>query len=232
MRDAYKEQWLKSIFLNKKGFWSLEAKIGTSMDLPLPQGQELALARTMGSKRSQEFLLGRQLIQKGLLELGHAGGPILMGPNGEPIWPEGLSGSITHHRENVWVVLSTDDTLVGIDLEATSRLKPALWKKILTPEEIEWIHKMPMGTQNQWATFIFSAKEAYFKMQFQKTQARLGFLQGSVELLVLELNLVAESIHGQWKIEVPCAKIASAQGYFWIDRDKTYTIAMHPKWID
>lgn len=226
-----KKAWLNSVFTTLKlsNDWiSLENHpAGSSANLPFPTTEEVNLTASMGKKRKIEFLIGRQLIQQAFLQLNYPRTPLLIGMNNEPLWPDQLTGSITHHKGNVWVIVTKKPLLIGIDLEATGRLNQNLWHKVLTEQELEWIQQLSIPQQIAFATLIFSAKEAYFKMQFPKTKEKLTFLDGCIEMTQVNFGaLNSKEIYGEWQIKIPKATLSKAQGYFWIDEQKTYTITI------
>jgi 4'-phosphopantetheinyl transferase EntD len=83
--------------------------------------EELALLRpeTVESRR-ESFRLGRQAAHQALHGLGRDNGPILAGDNREPIWPDGVVGSIAHAAGCgvALVAPSEHSDGIGIDLEA------------------------------------------------------------------------------------------------------------------
>src|ERR1700751_317644 len=61
---------------------------------PLPEEEPL-IARSV-SKRRNEFVTVRHCARVALGELGIPPAPILKGDKGEPCWPDGVVGSLTH----------------------------------------------------------------------------------------------------------------------------------------
>ncbi|WP_374216235.1 4'-phosphopantetheinyl transferase, partial [Frankia sp. R82] len=64
-------------------------------DAELLAGEHEYVARAVPSRRA-EFVTGRACARLALARLGVAPRPILRGPRGEPTWPRGIVGSITH----------------------------------------------------------------------------------------------------------------------------------------
>ena len=62
---------------------------------PVFPGEEDLIANAVDSRR-REFVTARRCAREALAKLGHAPGPIRVGPRREPQWPTGLVGSITH----------------------------------------------------------------------------------------------------------------------------------------
>ena len=57
---------------------------------------EEALVRTADPRRRAEFTAGRACARTALARLGLPTAPVLAGRAGEPRWPAGVTGSITH----------------------------------------------------------------------------------------------------------------------------------------
>ncbi|MHB9344730.1 enterobactin synthase subunit EntD [Enterobacter vonholyi] len=139
----------------------------------LPHHAELANA---GRKRKAEHLAGRTAAAHALSAINERVIPGI-GPSGEPLWPEGVSGSITHSgTQAMAVVVSHPDALVGIDCEA-----------ILPDREAREIQDGIIDAQEAMClthsgypfalalTLTFSAKESLFKAFFPQVKTFMGF---------------------------------------------------------
>jgi Phosphopantetheinyl transferase component of siderophore synthetase len=129
-------------------------------------------------KRKIDFALGRAAAREALRALSHTPVPILRGSRGEPIWPPGVVGSITHSC-GVAVALAgkTSEYLtIGIDLEsATSSLSLRSMKTICVEEEAEWVLASGATEANIRLIRLFSAKEAIFKALYPLVRTELMF---------------------------------------------------------
>jgi 4'-phosphopantetheinyl transferase EntD len=65
------------------------------IDTALFPEEEAMVARAVG-KRRREFSTARACARDALVELGEPPQAIPTGPKGEPLWPPGVVGSITH----------------------------------------------------------------------------------------------------------------------------------------
>src|SRR6516225_8640665 len=84
--------------------------------------------RTAGPRRRAEFTAGRRCAREALARLGLPAAPVLAGRAGEPRWPAGVTGSITHcagYRACA-VARTADVTALGIDAEPDARLPAGL----------------------------------------------------------------------------------------------------------
>ncbi|WP_025736198.1 4'-phosphopantetheinyl transferase family protein [Mycobacterium genavense] len=141
---------------------------------PLPEEEPL-IAKSV-AKRRNEFVTVRYCARVALGELGLPPVPILKGDKGEPCWPDGVVGSLTHctgYRGAV-VGRSTAVRSVGIDAEPHDVLPDGVLDAISLPAERGEIPRaMPDGLH--WDRILFCAKEATYKSWFPLTKRWLGF---------------------------------------------------------
>jgi enterobactin synthetase component D len=126
---------------------------------------------------------GRWCAGEAIRELtGIAGATIGTGANGEPLWPDGITGSITHKNGYVWAAAArrTDALSIGIDVECIIERTRAerLSRLVLRPEE----HQVggDMLDPGLRFTMIFSIKEAIFKCLFPLAGKRFYYEAFSV----------------------------------------------------
>jgi 4'-phosphopantetheinyl transferase EntD len=132
--------------------------------------------------RLQEFASARSLARQALGLLGLPPVPILRGALGEPLWPFGIVGTITHctgYRAAA-VARSAHLRSLGIDAEIDDALPPEVVGSVLLPEEIAWIENAP--DRGHWDRILFSAKESVYKAWFSLTHRWLGFEDVSVTI--------------------------------------------------
>lgn len=148
----------------------------TDADLPwLPHHAELSNA---GRKRKAEHLAGRIAAAHALPDRTVPG----IGPSGEPLWPEGVSGSITHSgTQAMAVVVRHPDALVGIDCEAILPDPEARDIQDGIVDVQEAICLTHSGYPFALAlTLAFSAKESLFKALFPQVKTYMGFERARV----------------------------------------------------
>jgi len=126
--------------------------------------------------RIEQFTAGRVCAHIALARLGVATtAPILRGEDRAPIWPRGFVGSISH--TDTWcaaaVARADDLRSIGIDLEPATPLKEALWRRVCTPRERDWLQSLP--EPGLAGKVLFSAKESVYKCQYPITTQFLGF---------------------------------------------------------
>jgi enterobactin synthetase component D len=141
-------------------------------------------------RRREEFFVGRTAAHQALTHLGVAHVlPIRKGVNGQPTWPDGLIGSITHcHPWSVAAVARKDDiSAIGIDLESTERMRGEDIRSIICgPQERGWIDS---GDPVERLTILFSAKEAIFKALHPSCRRYFNFLDVELAPTASEGNL-------------------------------------------
>lgn len=138
--------------------------------------QERAAIKNAVAKRQAEFSAGRAAARAGLELLGLVPGPIAVGPDRAPVWPDGFSGSISHCRDAaIAVVCSASPTIghIGVDVELAGALEPDLWQTICTPRERGALGGL--ADPGERVKLIFSIKEAVYKAQYPLTGRLLDF---------------------------------------------------------
>jgi 4'-phosphopantetheinyl transferase EntD len=133
---------------------------------------EEAALRTAGPLRRAEFAAGRSCARAALATLGVPAGPILPGPAGQPRWPPGVTGSITHCAgyQACAVARTADVAAIGIDAEPDAGLPAGLIEKVATGPERAWIARQAAARPTVcWDRLLFSAKEAACKMWYPLT---------------------------------------------------------------
>jgi 4'-phosphopantetheinyl transferase EntD len=134
-----------------------------------------ALGRAAPSRRA-EFAAGRDCARRALLRLGEPPAPVLRGPAGEPAWPPGVVGSITHCAGYYAAAVGHSRAIsaIGIDVEPHRALASGVVERIAGAREASWIRDRAEDA-TRWDTVLFSAKESVFKAWFPLTSRWLGF---------------------------------------------------------
>ena len=140
---------------------------------PMPEEEPL-IARSV-AKRRNEFITVRHCARLALGELGFPPVPILKGDKGEPCWPDGVVGSLTHCTGYRGAVVGRGGVVrsVGVDAEPHDVLPDGVLDAISLPEERSEMTAMPAGVH--WDRILFCAKEATYKAWFPLTKRWLGF---------------------------------------------------------
>jgi len=140
---------------------------------PLPEEEPL-IAKSV-AKRRNEFITVRHCARIALGRLGVPPAPILKGDKGEPCWPDGVVGSLTHCTGYRGAVVGRGGAVrsVGIDAEPHDVLPNGVLDAITLEEERHEIAALPEGLH--WDRILFCAKEATYKAWFPLTKRWLGF---------------------------------------------------------
>jgi 4'-phosphopantetheinyl transferase EntD len=154
------------------------------IDAPLYPEEEAIVERAV-PKRRKEFTTARACAREALAELGMAQGPILSGPKGEPLWPAGVLGAITHCEGYRACALARSNELgsIGIDAEPDLPLPKGLLADIALPSERERLHELyRRSPATNWDRLLFSIKESVYKAWFPLAERWLGFEDALVEI--------------------------------------------------
>lgn len=148
--------------------------LGDDPDARLLPEEEPEVARAV-EKRVREYTIARSCARRALGKLGLPEVPILRGPKRQPLWPDGIVGSITHTRGYYAAAVARADEMltIGIDAETHDVLPEGVLGIVTLAEEREMLAGLPAGTH--WDRILFSAKESVYKAWFPLTHKWLGF---------------------------------------------------------
>jgi 4'-phosphopantetheinyl transferase EntD len=145
--------------------------------------EEPLIARSV-AKRRNEFITVRHCARVAMAQLGVPPSPILKGEKGEPHWPDGVVGSLTHCEGYRGAVVGRSIAVrsVGIDAEPHGVLPKGVLDAISLPVERTEISALP--GELHWDRILFCAKEATYKAWFPLTQRWLGFEDAHITFTV------------------------------------------------
>ena len=133
---------------------------------------EARVVRHAGPERRREYATVRACARAALVQLGQRPVPILNDPDGVPVWPLGVVGSLTHCRgyRAALVALRTDLAYVGVDAEPHLPLPEEVADFVLRSEDTHDLHA-------GWhaGRIAFCAKEAAYKAWFPRSRRCLEF---------------------------------------------------------
>ncbi|MER7540276.1 4'-phosphopantetheinyl transferase superfamily protein [Streptomyces sp. NPDC097704] len=141
-----------------------------------------AVARSVVG-RQREFATVRLCARLALRRLGLPETPLTPGPRGEPRWPDGVAGSMTHCAGYRAAALArTSDVLsLGIDAEPAAPLPEGVLAGVSLPGERRHLDALTARTPGvPWDRLLFSAKESVFKTWYPLTRRELGFEEAAV----------------------------------------------------
>ncbi len=153
--------------------------IHSTSNQKLHPAEENYFSQLSSVSRKEHYRSGRICAGEVLSKLGARGQPVLRDPQTrEPLWPEGISGAITHSGN--WAAAAagkTSDVLgIGIDLEDLERqVDSRISRHVCIPEEQKWLQECGEDFLDKNLKIIFSAKESIFKAFFPYTRTYLHF---------------------------------------------------------
>ena len=152
-------------------------------DLAALPEEEPLIAKSV-AKRRNEFITVRYCARLALEELGVSPAPILKGEKGEPCWPDGVVGSLTHCEGYRGAAVGRNDATrsVGIDAEPHDLLPHGVLDAISLPAERTELGGLPSGMH--WDRILFCAKEATYKAWYPVTRRWLGFEDAHITFTV------------------------------------------------
>lgn len=179
----------------------------------LPHHAELAHT---GKKRQTEHLAGRIAAVHALRAFGEKSVPGI-GKNRQPIWPDGLYGSISHCGNTAIAIVAR--TPVGIDIEAifSPQLADELASHIASEEELAVLRASALPFPLA-LTLAFSAKESLYKA-FSSQHPEL---QGFHDAATVSLN--AETL----TVQLPALSLIASLRWYSIDAQRIITLISQP----
>jgi 4'-phosphopantetheinyl transferase EntD len=146
-------------------------------------GPERAAVAAAVPTRQREFATGRACARRALATLGFPPAPLDRGPRGEPRWPAGAVGSITHcagYRAAA-VAPAARAVAVGIDAEPDGPLPAGVLDLVALPRERPALAILARERPEvSWERLLFSAKESVYKSWYPLTGRWLGFEEAVV----------------------------------------------------
>jgi 4'-phosphopantetheinyl transferase EntD len=170
------------------------------LDVELFPAERAALGQAV-AKRRHEFVTGRACARAALARLGLPPSPIASGDRGEPLWPAGVVGSLTHCAgfRACALARAADLAGVGIDAEPHAPLPDGVLGEIARAEERPALAALARAHPTvHWDRLLFCAKEAVYKVWFPLARCWLGF-----EDAVLTLDPAARTFQARLLVPWP-----------------------------
>lgn len=140
-------------------------------------GEEFLVTNAVEVRRL-EFITARRCAREAFARLGYAPVAIGAGSKREPLWPQGLVGSITHTAGFRAAAVAPQSMVasIGIDAEQNERLPDGIEEAITVPGEAEMLAALSRAfPATHWDRLLFSAKESVYKAWYPLTGRQLGF---------------------------------------------------------
>jgi 4'-phosphopantetheinyl transferase EntD len=147
------------------------------------RARALATQGAPEDRRQRDFASGRLCAREALGDAGAHRTSVGIGPRGEPQWPDGFVGSITHSGALACaaVALSLDLRSVGIDSERIMSDAEAreVVPMVLRPSERRLVAESPR--RRELETLAFSAKESLYKCLYPCVGVFFEFTDAELE---------------------------------------------------
>lgn len=145
--------------------------------------EELLLINgTESQKWKEEYARGRLAGRRALGKFSEIDNSILKGVDGEPLFPDGFVGSISHSA-GVGVACASSCSSyrgLGIDMENVAKKRQeGIFRKIATSAEQAWIFEEEQEICRR-GVLIFSIKESIYKAMFQAFKVKLKYMDAEV----------------------------------------------------
>jgi 4'-phosphopantetheinyl transferase EntD len=166
--------------------------------------EEEAIVTSAVPKRRQQFRAGRLLARQALEQVGCPAAQILAHSDGDPIWPTGFVGSISHTDHTAAAIAAPMATLagVGLDVELDCELDAELRTLVCRSGELTAETEL-VSRGIDAAKLRFVAKEAYFKALFPIRRRFFDFLQVGVVFDVARHAFQVEVDHDDYSAAPP-----------------------------
>lgn len=170
---------------------------------------EEALLKKSYPLRQRQFEAGRRSARQALAHLGYAPCEILKGALGEPLWPPGLVGSLSHKKNLAVAVVGRKSAVasLGIDIELDRPIPRAPRALIFRRNDREALSDFEYHWPDKnWDTVLFSCKESALKAFTSEFQKIINIFDISIEksqasnIVVLSIkNFPSMKYFGVWQ---------------------------------
>jgi 4'-phosphopantetheinyl transferase EntD len=171
--------------------------------------QEAQLVANAVASRRREFFSGRFHARRALARIHDSAPPILRGEKGNPLWPAGVIGSITHDLDKVVVAVMAESTLGGLGIDLVldpARIEPNLQPLIARSTELTTLSVFFKDTPS--LALAFSLKESVVKAVSPGIDRYLDLMD--IELNVAEGKIVAYL--AEFNVHLECGFLALENG--------------------
>ncbi|WP_070357202.1 4'-phosphopantetheinyl transferase [Duganella sp. HH105] len=130
-------------------------------------------------KRQAEYFHGRLAARIALRAAGAIDADVLTGTQREPVWPAGMTGSITHQGPYAGAAVMPASAVngIGIDIEAPipDDAREAVEQLAVTASELDALRRLSPLSDPVLLALAFSGKESFYKALFYRVGRFFGF---------------------------------------------------------
>lgn len=184
----------------------------------LLEGEAEAVGPRAVAQRRTLFAFGRAAARDALGQLGVAPVAIRRGAGGEPLWPDGIVGAISHTHSMAVALVGwrSDYAGLGVDVEELGRgVDARIARLVARPAEMAWVNP-EAGLER--LIMLFSAKEAIFKALYPVEQVWFGFADAELswdpQRHVFQATLL-KAVAARYPVGT-CVEVACTLGATWV----------------
>lgn len=135
--------------------------------------------KSLRDRRRRSYVLGRTAAYRAMAKADFPSSRIPVGDGGAPVWPSGVTGSISHTHTHGFAMVAESDLSdgIGVDIELV-RAVPEIAGLVARPEEMEWLQRS--SDPEEALLRLFSAKECIFKAFYPRVRTWIGFEAASL----------------------------------------------------
>jgi 4'-phosphopantetheinyl transferase EntD len=187
---ADRARWIEQLFPREIVSYALDEQGHPPALMP----EEEISVKNAVAKRRLEFARGRACARLACRDLGRPHQAIPKGSERAPIWPSGLTGSITHCPGLVAAIVARASSYaaVGIDAEPRETLASDIAARIGTQRERAQLNDLAEFEPEVRGRLLFSAKEVVHKCIQPLTGTFLDFLDVFVHFEVDQSRFTVE----------------------------------------
>lgn len=168
-------------------------------------------------KRKSEFRAGRHSARAVLDQLGIRDFPLRVGNQRQPLWPDGVIGSISH-TEGMCACVGLREgkySAIGIDIEKREPVDKSSLPLICSRKELGIIKELEAQNDNQipLCKLIFSAKECVHKVYHPLNGHTLDFLDAEIELDLENQTFIAYITNPEKNPKTPIKSLKGAYDF-------------------
>ncbi|MCF1481373.1 hypothetical protein B7W85_20935 [Allorhizobium ampelinum] len=175
------------------------------LGVPLPESMGKAVA-----KRKAEYVGGRFCAMEAIAaQTGQPAAPVTAGPRGEPVWPPGLVGSITHTHGFAAAAVADAARFrsLGMDTEQimTAQVMGNVRERICGPEDRFGASRSLLPELH--TTLVFSAKESLFKCLYPLVEKMFWFEDALIRIDPDRDGLFTAELLSRLHVEFPAGTV-------------------------
>jgi enterobactin synthetase component D len=180
-------------------------------------------------KRRAEFLAGRYVAQTALQSLGQQWRDVPKDRDGSPVWPSGISGSLSHNATHALCVVhpccpaNRESALVrwegvGVDIETLidPQVANSLRNQLTRHDELAALQAGLSQPLHALLTIIFSAKESLFKCLYPQVKCYFDFLDAQLISVDQQNSEFAIKLLRSLSADLPAGRVFYGR-YCWME---------------